>query len=299
MAWSEMPPVERRAAEKKIASPPATPAPASRRLIVNADDFGRSRSINEAVIRAHREGILTTSSLMVNEAACAEAVELAKQNPKLGTGLHLTLLMGHSALPPKEIPGLVNEQQEFLNDPVKVGFQYFFRRELREQLRKEIHAQFERFRATGLPLDHVNGHLHLHLHPTVFRILMEDAQTLGIERMRLTRDPFWTDISLARGRRLYRATHALIYCILSGRARASFEKRRIRHTHRVFGLLQNDRVDENYISKLLPVLPAGDSELYSHPSLDNFKHEFEALISPRVKEQVKKLDIQLIRHQDL
>src|SRR5690349_10998590 len=86
---------------------------ASRRLIVNADDFGASRSINEAVIRAHREGILTTASLMVNEPACGEAVELAKQNPRLGVGLHLTLLMGHSALPPREIPGLVNERGEF------------------------------------------------------------------------------------------------------------------------------------------------------------------------------------------
>src|SRR6266540_1720824 len=98
-----------------------------RRLIINADDFGRSRSINEAVIRAHREGILTTASLMVNEAPCGEAVELAKQHPTLGVGLHLTLLLGHSALSPQEIPGLVNERGEFSNDPVKVGFQYFFR----------------------------------------------------------------------------------------------------------------------------------------------------------------------------
>lgn len=294
-----MPPVESRAAENKIASPSATPAPASRRLIVNADDFGRSHSINEAVLRAHCEGILTTASLMVNEPMCIEAVDIAKRNPRLGVGLHLTLLMGHSALAQNEIPGLVNEQREFLNDPVKVGFKYFFRGELREQLRKEIHAQFARFRATGLPLDHVNGHLHMHLHPTVFRILMEDAQTLGIERMRLTRDPFWTDVSLARGNRLYRTSHAIIYSILSGRAHGSFRKRQIRHTHRVFGLLQNALVDETYISKLLPVLPAGDSELYSHPSLDNFEHEFEALISPCVKELVKKLDIQLIRYQDL
>ena len=272
---------------------------ATRRLIVNADDFGGSRSINEAVIRAHREGILTTASLMVNETSCGEAVELAKQNPGMGVGLHLTLLMGRSALTHGEIPGLVNERQEFLNDPVKVGFQYFFRRGLREQLRKEIHAQFARFHATGLPLDHVNGHLHLHLHPTVFSILLEDAQTLGIKRVRLTRDPFWMDVPLAHGRRVYRALHALIYFILSGRARAGLKKRQIRHTQKVFGLLQNDRVDEAYILKLLPRLPPGDSELYSHPSLDNFKHEFDALISPRVKEQVKKLGLQLIRYQDL
>ncbi len=283
-----------------LETPPSTSAaPLRRRLIVNADDFGRSPSINEAVIRAHREGILTTASLMVNEYPCAEAVELAKQNPRLGVGLHLTLLMGHSALPGREIPNLVNDYGEFLNDPVKVGFKYFFQPGIRRQLRKEIHAQFARFRATGLPLDHVNGHLHLHLHPAVFSILMEDARELGIERMRLTRDPFRLDASLARGRRLYRATHAIIYCILSGRAKKSLAKRGIRRTDRVFGLLQNDRVDEAYISKLLPVIPAGNSELYSHPSLDKFKHEFDALISPRVKEQVNKLGIELIRYQDL
>lgn len=236
---------------------------------------------------------------MVNEPPCSEAVALAKENPQLGVGLHLTLLMGRSALPRAEIPGLVNESGEFLNDPVKVGFKYFFQRELREQLRKEIHAQFARFRATGLPLDHVNGHLHLHLHPAVFGILMEDAGALGIERMRLTRDPFWMDVSMARGERLYRGSHALIYSILSRAARARLEKRKIYHTHRVFGLLQNARVNEAYIRKLLPGLPPGDSELYSHPSLDNFKHEFDALISPRVKEQVEQLGIRLIRYRDL
>ena len=299
MASSETPGLKSRSTENGVSIASTKAGTPNRRLIVNADDFGRSPSINEAVIRAHREGILTTASLMVNEPSCDEAVELAKQHPQLGVGLHLTLLMGHSALAPKDIPGLVNENGEFSNDPVKVGFQYFFRRGLRQQLRKEIHAQFARFRATGLPLDHVNGHLHLHLHPVVFSILIEDAQTLGIQRMRLTRDPFWLDASLARGRPLYRATHAMIYLILSGRARSAFRRQNIRHTERVFGLLQNDRVDEAYILKLLPALPPGDSELYSHPSLDNFKHEFDALISPRVKEQVKKLGIQLIRYQDL
>src|SRR5882672_10601073 len=137
-------------------------APSIRRLIVNADDFGRSHSINAAVIRAHREGILTTASLMMNEAACDEAVALAKQNPKLGVGLHLTLLCGHAALPREKIPGLVNDRGEFTNDPVSAGMKYFFRRELRAQLEAEIAAQFEKFRATGLNLDHVNGHLHLH-----------------------------------------------------------------------------------------------------------------------------------------
>jgi len=271
----------------------------SSRLIVNADDFGRSASINQAVVRAHREGILTTASLMVGESGFDEALALARENPRLGVGLHLTLLCGHSVLPPQTIPGLVNQTREFSSNPVTVGFRYFFHRALAGQLRAEIHAQFQKFKTTGLVLDHVNGHLHLHLHPTVFRILMQDADQLGIKRLRLTVDPFWLNCRLAKGHWAYRCLHALIYLVLSGRARPVIRKMGIRHTSRVFGLLQNGRVEESFINRLLPSLPPGDSELYSHPSLHEFKHEFDALISPEIKGQVKQLGIELIRYQDL
>jgi hopanoid biosynthesis associated protein HpnK len=275
------------------------PPDSRRRLIVNADDFGASTGVNQAVIRAHREGILTTASLMVNEPGLAEAVRLARENPRLGVGLHLTLLMGHAALPPEKIPGLVNARGEFSHHPVGVGMRYFFQRGLRAPLRAEIHAQFEKFHATGLPLDHVNGHLHLHLHPVVFSILMEDAQALGIRHLRLTRDCLARSRRMGRGRWFYRVSHALIYELLSGRAREPLRRRGIRHAQITFGLLQTARVDEDYILKLLPELPAGDSELYSHPSLDSAEPEFAALISTRVRDRVRELGIQLIRYQDL
>jgi len=217
----------------------------------------------------------------------------------LGVGLHLTLIHGHSALPHASIPGLVNAQQEFTNNPGAAGIRYFFQRDLRAQLRQEIHAQFQKFGATGLPLDHVNGHLHLHLHPTVFRLLMEDAGQLGIQRLRLTFDPFRLNLRLASGHLAYRALHVVIFHWLSARARPVLRVRGLRHTNAVFGLLQNARVDERYVSRLLAELPAGDSELYSHPSLDEYRTEFDALISPRVREQVETLGIKLIRYQDL
>ena len=276
-----------------------TPPGPKRRLIVNADDFGRSSSINRAVIRAHREGILTTTSLMVNEPACAEAVDLARQNPRLGVGLHLTFLCGHSALPTAKIPGLVNSNREFTNNPAGAGFRYFFQRSLREQLRCEMHAQFERFRATGLELDHVNGHLHLHLHPMIFDLLMQDAEQLGVQRVRLTFDPFRLNLRIASGHLAYRALHVAIFHCLAARARPVIRHRGLAHTAHVFGLLQNARVDEPYVLALIPELPAGDSELYSHPSLDEFKNEFDALISPRVRDQVTRLGVELIRYQDL
>lgn len=273
--------------------------PAARRLIVNADDFGRSRSINEAVLQAHRHGILTTASLMVNEPGCAEAVAMARDNPRLGVGLHLTLLCGQAALPPDRIPGLVNVQGRFSDNPVAVGMRYFFQGNLRPQLEAEMAAQFERFRATGLVLDHVNGHLHLHLHPTVFGILARRAKEWGLTHLRLTRDPFWLNQRLSSAHPFYQASHHVIYRILSARARPALRRLGIRHTQRVFGLLQNARVDEACVTRLLPLLPEGDSELYSHPSLDEFRPEFDALIAPRAKALVAERGIQLIRYQDL
>lgn len=277
----------------------AASSPAPRRLIVNADDFGLSDSVNQAVVRAHREGILTSASLMVNEPGFGQAVQLARDNPPMAAGLHLTLLQGHSTLPHRKIPGLVNPRGEFSNNPVGVGMNYFFRPALRDQLRAEIHAQFEKFHATGLPLDHVNGHLHLHLHPAVFNILMQDAGQLGIRHFRFTRDCLARSRKMSAGHLFYKVSHAVIYECLSRRARQPLRQRNIRHAQITFGLLQDSRVDEDYLLKLLPELPGGDSELYSHPSLDKFRHEFDALISPRVREQVKKLGIQLIRYQDL
>lgn len=270
-----------------------------RRLIVNADDFGRSQSINRAVIRAYREGVLTTASLMVNEAGCSEAVALARENPRLGVGLHLTLLCGRSALAPGAIPGLVDADGRFSEHPARVGFRYYFQPKLRPQLVAEIDAQFQKFWATGLKLDHLNGHLHLHLHPAIFDILMENAGRWGITHLRLTRDPFWLNAGLAPGRWRYRAAHAAIYSALSLRARSALRRRGIKHTQAVFGLLQNARVDEPYVLRLLPALAPGDYELYSHPSLDEFKNELDALASPRVRQLVEQLKIKLLRYQDL
>jgi len=270
-----------------------------RRLIVNADDFGRSSSINQAIIQAHQQGILTSASLMVNARAAPEAVALAKEHPTLGVGLHLTLVCGTSALKPTEIPGLVDHCFRFSHRPVFTGLRYFLDRRLAPLLQYEIHAQFQQFRLTGLPLDHVNGHLNLHLHPTVFGILRREAAGLGIQHLRVTRDPFWLNARLASGNWPYRLSHALVFSLLARHAASALRRDGIRHTHYVFGLLQNGRVSEDYLLRLLPRLPPGDSEVYCHPSLREFRAELEALLSARVRDLAQRLGIQRIRYQDL
>ena len=269
------------------------------RLIVNGDDFGRSHAAHRAIVRAHREGILTSASLMVNEGAADHAVRLAQENPQMGVGLHVTLVGGKSSLKPSETVGLVNHRFEFGSNPTLTGIRYFFSRTVHSSLRQEMDAQFREYRMTRLPLDHVNGHLNFHLHPTVFRILKRHAHDWGIPAIRLTRDPLPLNLRLAFGRYFYRFSHAFIFGWLSRSAQPSLDRRRIHYADNVFGLLQSAHLTEDYVIRLLGALTPGTYELYAHPDEGDHAHETEALCSPRVREVVRQRGIQLIRYSDL
>jgi hopanoid biosynthesis associated protein HpnK len=123
--------------------------------------------VNEAVERAHVDGILTAASLMVAGEGAADAVERAKRLPNLGVGLHVVLVDGRPMLPPEQIPALVGPDGWFQPDMVKTAFAIAFNPAARAQMRAEVAAQFAAFAATGLPLDHVNAHKHFHMHPMI------------------------------------------------------------------------------------------------------------------------------------
>src|SRR3954468_5125041 len=91
------------------------------RLILNADDLGLAAPVNAAIETAHREGVLTAASLMVGEPAAAEGVEVARRNPRLAVGLHLTLTDGMPTLPPERIPALVQPNGRFRDDMAGLG----------------------------------------------------------------------------------------------------------------------------------------------------------------------------------
>src|SRR6266699_5092946 len=160
-----------------------------RRLIVTADDFGRDVAINEAVEAASRDGILCGASLMVAAPAAEDAVARARRLPGLRVGLHLVLTDGSPVLPRGEIRGLVGADGRFDDRQIRAGLRYFFAPGVRRLLAAEIRAQFEAFRATGLALDHVNAHQHMHLHPTVARLMIEIGRDYGIRAVRLPAEP--------------------------------------------------------------------------------------------------------------
>jgi hopanoid biosynthesis associated protein HpnK len=265
---------------------------------VTADDFGFSHGVNRAIVRAHQEGIVTHASLMVTGEAADEAVALAKANPGLCVGLHLVLVSGRSALSPSEIPDLVDAEGRFPGAPVRSGLRFQFGgRSVRTQLRREIRTQLERFLQTGLPLTHVDGHLHMHLHPVVLSSLVELADELGIPAIRLPLEELRANLafdSRAAGRKL-------VWSWIFGRLRRHGERRLraagIAFADRVYGLLQTGRVTEEYLLDLLPRIRASVVEIYCHP--DSLlpgeprngppgagRKELEAVISPRVRSAI-------------
>lgn len=165
-----------------------------RALIITADDFGLHSRVNLAVEQAHRHGVLTAASLMIGAPAANDAVERAHAMPHLRVGLHLVLADGDAVLPRTHIGALLDKHGRFGDDMVRDGVRFFFLPHVREQLAREIRAQFEAFARTGLALDHVNTHKHFHVHPTVLGLILEIGREFGMKAMRLpfeSNAPLW------------------------------------------------------------------------------------------------------------
>ncbi len=282
-----------------------------KQLIVTGDDFGLSPAVNEAIVKSHEQGLLTGASLMVNGPAAAEAVALAKAHPTLAVGLHLVLCQGRATLAPDQIPGLVDPKGSFCRSPVRAGLRYFFVSSLRPQLRCEIEAQLAAFAATGLLLSHLDGHLNIHLHPTVLTILLGLAGRYRIRAMRLPQDDLRSTLALDTKRLGYKLSHAIIFGALCRYARGRLDQTGIRAADRVYGLLQSGDMNEAFLLGFLPRIRNGLVEWYCHvgltpcPELERWtptyrhREEFKALMSERVLKAVAAQGLMLTSYRDL
>lgn len=195
------------------------------RLIVNGDDFGISEETNEAIIRAFREGALTSCSLMVSGKAFEHAVQLARDNDRLSVGIHLVTVMGKSVLPHGEIPHLVDSEGNFPSNPTVCGLKYYFLPVARRELKKELEAQFEKFRSTGLKGTHIDSHLHMHVHPVIFKAAVELGERFGIRKMRVPRDDLRLSLQADPENRWEKIFGALVFRLLTRAMQKNFEQR--------------------------------------------------------------------------
>jgi hopanoid biosynthesis associated protein HpnK len=283
--------------------------PKTRRVIITGDDFGLAPAVNAAIIRAHLGSMLTSASLIINGPAWQEAVDLAQANPKLGVGLHLTLIQGRGVLPHRHIPHLVNTKGNFRDDPVGAGLTYFFSRQARQEIRAELEAQVEKMLAAGVQPQFLNGHLNIHLHPAVWPEVRRLAAHYDIPAVRLARENLGVTLSLNRQRPASKTAHALIFAWLSRRAAKTLGN--LKANDHLFGLLNDGAMDEAFLLGLLPRLAPGVTEIYCHPAVVQDREmlpwpphyrpqaELAALMSPKVAEVYQRLNLELISFADL
>ncbi len=270
-----------------------------------------SAGINAGILQAHRDGVLTDASLMVNGAAVDEAVARAADMPSLSVGLHLVLVQGRATSPASEIPDLVDSAGHFRTNPIACGLRYFFQPGMRAQLEREIRAQLEKFLATGLALSHVDGHLNIHMHPAVLPILVDLSDELGIRAMRLSREALLPALRYDRRHLWRKSFEAAAFRVLGAQAESRLRAASIRHTDHMFGLHQTGHIDEHYLVHTLTELPKGVTEIYCHaghvdeeaarwrPADYRSDAEVKALISPRVREVLKRQGIELTNYREL
>ena len=165
-----------------------------RRLIINADDFGLTASVNRAIAECHSGGVVTSATLMASGAEFAGAAALTGTLPELSVGCHVVLVDGSPMLPTAEIPSLVLAGTGFV--PTLGGFlqRAATGRFSESELEAEATAQFRRLRSAGVAITHFDTHKHTHVFPGVLRPLLKAARACGI---RALRNPFVPQRTLA------------------------------------------------------------------------------------------------------
>jgi hopanoid biosynthesis associated protein HpnK len=284
-------------------------------LILNADDFGLTKGVNEGIIRAHREGILTSATLMATAPAFDDAVVCARANPALGVGCHLVLTGGFAVAPREEIPSLVDENGRL---PKSLGI--FVTRVSSGGIRakdieRELRAQIEKIRRAGIEPTHLDTHKHTHAHPRVMNVLGRVASELGIARIRKPvenlRDSWKSMRGMAAASPMQLAASAAVRAV-SSRFTAISRTYGLRSPDCFLGLAVTGRMGTEVLCHLIDTLPEGRTEIMLHPGIcdaelratgsrlqQQRQMELESLLAPEARRSVERRYVRLISYREL
>lgn len=290
---------------------PSSAKSCQKRVIFTGDDFGLALPVNQAIVEAHRGGALTTASLMVGAQFCEDAIERARQHPSLKIGLHLTLVEGRPVLAPREVPDLVDSQGEFSTHLARAGFRFFFQPGIRKQLESEIRAQFEAFAKTGFILDHVNSHNHMHLHPTLLRLLLKVGADYGLKAVRLPNEPPIRSWRASRNSVMPRLLSRIFLSPWMALMKRMLSQAGVHYNDFLFGMTDGGSMTTDRVIRMIGNLPCGVTEFCFHPAtrrcseidetMPLYRHEdeFRALTSSSLLKAIQEAGAQRIAFSDL
>jgi chitin disaccharide deacetylase len=242
-----------------------------RNLIVNADDLGWTAGVNRGIAEAHRNGIVTSASLLANGAAFAGGAELARENPRLSVGVHLNLSDGAPAAGRDSVPSLVNEAGEFAGGPEGLLLKIAMRGLTASEVEREWEAQIRKVRDAGVAVTHLDGHKHVHMLPGLFEIALRLAKRHGIGAIRVSHEASGLRTALSAGAELRpsvvlkQGVQARGLKLLARDAREKVERAGISTADYFCGIAQTGELTKEGMARMLRNLPEGTTELMCHP----------------------------------
>lgn len=237
-------------------------------LIINADDFGLHKDINAGIIKGFRDGCITSTSLMCSAPAFEDAVALAKANPALGIGLHLTLVgCVKPLLPMGRVSSLVDDTGFFPSDYIEFIKKFVSFGIKTSEIKDELSAQIERGLATGLKITHVDSHQHLHVLPVMADIVADLCIEYGIKYVRVPAESIsWTGGYEAN---LSRKIGRFGLTLCSEIAKLKLNRAGLKSPEHFYGMLAGGNLDAVLVRKIIENLPDGVSEIMTHPGLNS------------------------------
>jgi len=280
-----------------------------KKLIINADDFGLCKGVNKAVAQAHTSGVLTSTTLMSNMPAADEAVNIAKNLPDLGVGVHLNVSEGRPLSDDPCIDCLLDADGQFALSLFKLSLLSACTRKIRNAVESEFAAQIEWSIDNGIKPTHLDSHKHIHSFPAIFSVVCRLACRFAIPAIRFTFEPIelcrapWP-VPAPGGKRK------------AGLIRPLARINRLQNpillkTRAVLGIAHTGNIDVDFFKAVALYNSIEVVEIMTHPGysdgldarrtrlIEQRKLELEALCSEKTKQYLKDADIELVNYATL
>ena len=274
----------------------------SKRVIINADDFGISQGVNRGIAETHLNGILTSASLMVNMPHTQDAVQIIKRLPNLKIGLHISLTGGKPVSNREDIPHLVDKNGFFPKRGINLVWKVLYNGDkMLKEIAKEIRAQIKLMKAFGLNINHLDSHDHIHVFPSILDIVIQLAREYSIPRIRYPNQKF-----IYIFKNPSRLLKSYLLSVLTCCSKNKLNKNGVFTCDCFWGLVESGNLNEATLMAILKALPEGLNEIVCHPGyvdnellkifpvVYNWEEELKALTSSKVKSLIKDYGIELI-----
>lgn len=261
----------------------------SKQLIINSDDFGMSKEVNEGTKIGILKGIVKSVSVMPNMPFFNDAIIFLKKHPHVSVGLHFNITEGKPLISPHVANNLIREDDNF-HFWISLIPRLMFRNIKLCEIEEELKAQYSKLEATGLRITHIDSHHHVHLYPRIFKLISKFSDKKNVLSLRGDYFSYW-NITLGINNRPIPTQVVVNTMLLYSHLRYP-RRKRFNEIRRFYDVNWGKKMSIEDFMSILHNLPDGITELICHLAIESEKGN-KKFLSPRYK------TLQLLTHPQL